>query len=452
MNIYRSFLSEYLSEAKSVFVSVIEGLGTISYSPWVNITPFFSKKLVTISNADMDQVTAVVKMVGADQTESSGIRDTVQASTTRNVSSECEQKSSTVIETVESTYETELVKNKEVASAIETQTISKMETEVQPAEFSYRPINGFIKPGITNFFQRDSLTEHQKSWSLHNLTHGIEIDIPVKAVPSEIMQFVVIAHAYLYGKFKIPEEYEVCTAIVTLRTQPNFQFQEKVSLTLPHSAVFDGDEEDEDLVVLCAPDPSPNIEEYDFTSDIIHGAAVSFDGYKVHVSLDHFSAVAGAKRKQKYRTARCGSPCRRQVRSSKQTSTKSIRRVKLRSLRSKHSGDSNSLSQSSSYNTSFARDAPYNPRQGSSAESEALLHRQGAIDDYIPGTSTHVVHQTSSEADDESYNEIRVAFCYPKQRHTSWTNRFLVAPNHPTGIKVGFFLVQQPSSHLNGIV
>ena len=330
-----NFLLAYLREARvERFVRFIEGLGdSISAAPaeigksHAVLIDTMSEDLKRISNADMDQVRrvrAVVKMARADQTETLEAEETVEFNTvqsstdiTDNVVFESEKESNPVIETVEPTKETESSDCKEMASAIESQTIHKRETEVEPTKPSLRPVIGFIKPGITKFFQRDSLTKDQKSWSLYNPTHGIEMDIPVKAVPSEILKFVVIAHAYLYGNYKIPEEYEVCTAIVTLRTKPNFDFLEPVSLTLPHSAVFDGDEDDEDLVVLRAPDPTPNTDEYDFRNDIIH-SAVSFDDYHVHVSLDHFSAVAGAKRKQKCRTARHGVPIKRQVSSSKQ--------------------------------------------------------------------------------------------------------------------------------------
>ena len=124
---------------------------------------------------------------------------------------------------------------------------------------------------------------------------------------------------------------------------------------------------------------------------------------------------------------------------------------KLRNLRNKGSSGSVGSSRGSSYDTSFEGDAPC-PRQGSSADSEAptqrsLLHRQEAIDDNVPGTSSHMVHQTSSEADDASGNEICVAYCYPMQCLTSWTNRFLVAPNHPTGIKVGFISCSTAQVH-----
>ena len=450
-----NFLLGYLREARvERFVRFIEGLGD-SISPALDeegksggkshavLIDIMSEDLEKISNADMDQVRrvrAVVKMVRADQTETPNVEEGVGQSDIITNVSETEGKSSTVIETAQPTNDTESADDKQVASAIETQAIPKRETEVEPAKSSLRPI-GCIKPGITKFFQRNSLAKDQTSWFLYNPTHGISIDIPVRAVPSEILEFVVIAHAYLYGNYKIPEEYEVCTAIVTLRTKPDFDFLEPVSLTLPHSAVFDGDEDDEDLVVLRAPDPTPNTDEYDFRNDIIH-STVSFDDYHVHVSLDHFSAVAGAKRKQKCQPARHGVPVKRQVSSSKQRSIKCSRRKKLRRFRSKGSGDSIGSSRGSSYDTSFERDAPC-PRQGSSADSEApvqrsLLHRQGAIDDNTPGTSAHMIHQTSSQAYDASCNEICVAYCYPIQRLTSWTNRFLVAPNHPTGIKVGF--------------
>ena len=224
-NIY--FLLAYLREARvERFVRFIEGLGD-SISPALDeegrsggkshavLIDIMSEDLEKISNADMDQVRrvrAVVKMVTTDQTgkteveegagqyksQSTGApveyRPRAHALTdiTSNVS-ETEGESNTVIEAVQPTNDTESADDK----------------QVEPAKSSLRPIIGFIKPGITKIFQRDSLTKDQKSWFLYNSTHGIEMDIPVKAVPSEILKFVVIAHAYLYGNYKIPEEFEV---------------------------------------------------------------------------------------------------------------------------------------------------------------------------------------------------------------------------------------------------
>ena len=464
-----NFLLGYLREARvERFIRFIEALGDSFASAIAEckshriLIDTMSEGLENISNADIEQVRrvrAVVKMARKGQKSETPEEGVVRGYEFHTPVAEAtvQHTESVVSESESSTgaTETELVSrpeySREITSVVETQHIPERKTDKEPAMSLLQPMEGFVKPGIAKFCHRDSLMEDQESWIIYDSTHGIAMDIPVDAVPPEILQFTVIAHAYLNGNFKIPEEFEVCTAIFTLRIHPFFHFVKPVSLKLPHSVIFDGDEDDEDFVILRALDPMSKTEEYDFCCDIITTADYSED-YYVQVELDHFSAVAGAKRKQKYRSARRGVPRGKQNSTNKQRrSIKNGRRKRLKNIKSKQSGDSVGSSLHSSYEASFERDPPQPDtnllRQVSSTERDApaqrsLLQRQGAVDDTASAPSP-LVHQASSGAGPSaaSCNEICIAYCYPTECLTSWTNRFLVAPNHPTGRKVGLFCI-----------
>ena len=447
-----NFLLGYLRDARAErFVRFIEALGDSSATckSHATLIDTMSEGLENISNADMNQVRrvrAVVKMVGGGHTSKTekdlGASHSLVSSTVTTDSVVSEGETNYQSNTV--TTQTE---SKEKAPVMKTETIPKTEVAL------FQPMKGFIRPGIIKFFKRDALTENQKSWIFYDSTHGIKIDIPVSAVPPEILHFTVIAHAYLNGNFRIPEEFEVCTAIFTLRTKPNFNFMEPVSLMLPHSAIVEEDEDDEDLVVLRAKDPKLKTEEYDFGSDIISSAQYSEDCYYIEVDLDHFSAVAGAKRKSKYRSTRRGVPRRKQNSTSKERRDNRITRKKRLKNIKKQSGDSVGSSLHSSYEASFERDTiRQDPNllltQGSSAEQgiaaqRSLLQRQGAIDDISTDAPIPLVHQASGggEPDAASCNGVYIAYCCPTKCLTSWTNRFFVVPIQPTGKTVGLFCI-----------
>ena len=493
-----NFLLAYLREAKvERFVRFIEALGDSS-SAFAESKPIkshgilvdtMSEALERISNADMDQVRrirTVVKSVKEGQklmgkaegvavstevkpTEQGLLGSGVVTDTTTNVvqlptnpkgivGSESEARHSkallhmTETRAVDSTNpQTSSIEKK--VSVSQTKTVSIIEELEMKNSSTYKFQEGFVEPGIARFFKRDGLKHSQTSWLVNDSTHGIKIDIPFDAVPSDILLFAVVGHAYLCGNFEIPEEYEVCTAIFTLRTYPDFDFIKPVLLTLPHSAIFDGDEEDEDLVVLRAEDHTvsgqgqPHTCVYQF-NDVLESADYDSEEGYVQVYLNHFSSVVGAKRRMKYRRnmhflSHGSVSLRRHSSTSKQRrSRKSGIKVRMKKVRA---GDSIGPSRQSSYEGSFERDLTRQclnlSRQSSSAESDGAsqrsftLHRQTAIDNQ-PDAPVSLIHQASSGDDDPSCNEICVLYCFPQLRCTSWKNRFFVAPNHNTGRKV----------------
>ena len=312
---------------------------------------------------------------------------------------------------------------------------------------------GFVEPRCVEFFCRDSLTDDEHEWLYHDSAHGVRIAIPVDAVPPEINVFAVISHAYLGGNFQVPEDYDICTAVVVLKTDPNFEFIKPVSLKLPHAAIFDDDDEPEEWVVLRAFDPDTPVDRdshatqmYVF-SDVISDADYSED-YYVRVNLDHFSAAVGAncKRKSKYRK-RKGS-LRHPLSMNRQGSVNKERRGRKRAMKKRvnkfQKGDSIGSSRQSSRDGSFDGQSPL-PRQCSSTESDGpftkqLLQRQGTIqrdDDYPSPHAAPLLQQASSTEDDNNYSiKIIICCCGPQKCTTNWTTRFMVAPDHPTGLRV----------------
>ena len=115
-------------------------------------------------------------------------------------------------------------------------------------------------------------------------------------------------------------------------------------------------------------------------------------------------------------------------------------------------GDSIGSSRQSSYEGSFDKEIflrrQQSPllRQCSSAESDGpfpkQLQRQAAIqrEDGYSGMPSPLQQQCSS-IEDVSCNEICVCCCSPVQCTTNWTTRFVVAPNHPTGLIVSLCII-----------
>jgi hypothetical protein len=345
------------------------------------------------------------------------------------------------------------------------------------------PPRGYIEPRHAEIFSRERLVND--TWTFYSVEHGVTISIHKDAVPPNMDTFGVCMHAYLWGPFEIPEEYEICTAIFVIQMHPKFEFCKPVMLKIPHSVIFEDDDEPEDFVVLRAPEPAfsdagthipklsgacsvippdthipsdtqssdserhtasqiPSV--YKF-SDVISDADYSED-YYVQVDLDHFSAVAGAKRRRRYRLRKStlSLSLNRQGSLSKQRRSK--RNLIKKSIMKAQRGDSigsNHSSRESSYDGSFERremflERQQSPlvRQCSSAESDGPytkhLHRQRAItrDDDCSLTPIYVQRQSSS-IEDMSCNEICITCCNPVQCTTNWTTRFMVAPNTPTG-------------------
>ena len=502
-----NFLLAYLREAKvERFVRFIEALGdsTVAVKSHVALIDTLSPALEMISNADLEQVRrvrGVVKLVREGQPLETEVEGGIPAKSEEErgggipptdpgvVYTQFETKiegepSFEVVQEAEIPPQSKEVLHtepSEITARTETSAVGKVPTEsredigaqtetkdtterlstlqlASPTTIRSNVIPGFVEPRFAEFFRRDNLAEGQTSWLLHNPAHGVRIDIPVEAVPDDIMIFAVIIHAYLNGNFEIPNEYEICTAIFVLQTDPVFKFLKPVSLKIPHSAIFDGDEEPDDLVVLRAPNPdTPMYGESDISippvykfSDIIIDADYSED-YYVHVDLDHFSAVAGGKRRRRYRLRKSTLPLSLNRQGSLSKQRRSRRNRIKKNMKKAQRGDSigsNHSSRESSYDGSFERremflERQQSPlvRQCSSAESDGPytkhLHRQGAItrDDDCSLTPIYVQRQSSS-IEDMSCNEICITCCNPVQCTTNWTTRFMVAPNTPTGRRV----------------
>ena len=195
------------------------------------------------------------------------------------------------------------------------------------------PPRGYIEPRHVEIFSRERLVND--TWTFYSIEHGVTISIHKDAVPPNMGTFGICMHAYLWGPFEIPEEYEICTAIFVIQMHPKFEFCKPVTLKIPHSVIFEDDDQPEDFVVLRAPEPAfsdagthipklsgtcsvippdthipsdPHSERHTASqipsvykfSDVISDADYSED-YYVQVDLDHFSAFAGAKRRHRHR-------------------------------------------------------------------------------------------------------------------------------------------------------
>ena len=329
-----------------------------------------------------------------------------------------------------------------------------------------RPPRGFIEPRRVQFFSSNNLVNDV--WSFQSVEHGVLISIPKEAKPSDIDVFSVTLHAYLWGNFDIPEEYEICTAILVLQLQPRFNFCKPVTLKIPHSVLVDEDDEPEDFVVLCVPEPGhyvqseihtstpssvhqPTITDTQTTVPSDHQAAsdatasvqpdYKFSGvisdadysedYYVQVNLDHFSAFVGAKRRRRFRQRKGSLPLNRQSSVNKQRRER--KRVMKERIKKLEKGGSIGSSRQSSHDDSFDNQSPASLRQWSSAECDRpfrrQLQRQGAID---------IRQQQESSTDEDGFNnEIIVYCCGHEQSMANWTTRFMIAPNTPTGVQVG---------------
>ena len=483
-----NYLLAYLREAKvERFVRFIEALGDSvgTIKSHVTLIDTMSEGLEQISNADLEQVRrvrGVVKRVREGPLETEVEREVTTK--TIDVKTKEEQMAEVLSQTrVEQVVEvptgTELEHRGEIPA--ETEVVGEVHAETEMVVVVSADIEdtaerlsklqltsasiqkttthetkqypGYVEPRFVSFFHRRSLAEDQSNWQLHDPAHGVRIDIPVDAVPPDIRTFAVTLHAYLNGNFEIPNEYEICTAIFTIQTHPKFEFLKPVSLKIPHSIIFECDEDPDDFVVLCAADPDTPILQtsvppvYVF-NDIVGNADLSED-YYMQADLDHFSAVAGAKKRRHRRpkSALSLNPSRQGSLNKQRRSRRSLMKKRIKKVQK---GDSIGSSRQSSYEGSFDKEISLRRqqspllRQCSSAESDGpfpkQLQRQAAIqrEDGYSGMPSPLQQQSSS-IEDVSCNEICVCCCSPVQCTTNWTTRFMVAPNHPTGRRVSTF-------------
>ena len=409
-----NFLLAYLREAKvEKFVRFIEALGesteTLKVKSHITLIKAMSEDLVDISNADPEQVERVKKVV----------------------------------------------RTLHVLPPDQATPTEKMVNELY---------TGFVEPQMAQVFSRKNLPNGEGEWILYSPAHGVRIGISGDAVPPEIDKFAVKVRAYLNGCFEIPKEYEVCTAIFMIRMDPEFEFLKPVTLRIPHSALFDEDDDPDDFVVLRAPDPDTPIRGdthtpispiYQFTDDVISNADFSSSDYYVQVDLKHFCAVVGAKKKHKYRRPKTSLPLTSSLSRQGSHGTQRMSRRK-RSMKKRikvlERGSSIGSSRQSSYEASFEKDekraslthqeSPLE-RKSSSAESDRqfripMLQRQAAMqhDDGYSDTPSPLLQQQSSSLEDGSdvnCNEICIFCCCPEHRTDKWTTQFMIAPNHPTG-------------------
>ena len=474
-----NILLAYLRDAKvERFVRFIEALGdsTLVIKSHVTLIDTMSESLEKISNADMDQVRRVREVVrfvregptetqvegeASDETKKGLFSEGVSAETKveGEVSFETKMKvTSTVkeLESAETKVEVEVSAETEVEGTYtkDNDTTSKLSLTSLPPQRSVQ-YPGYVEPRFASLFDRESLVNGQSEWLVHDPVHGVRINIPADSVPPNVGKFAVKIHAYINGNFHIPHEYEICTAIFMIQTDPQFEFLKPVSLKLPHCAIFEGDEDEDDIVILCAPDPDMHEDKNTPTprtappictfSDVLCNVDLSED-YYIQIDLDHFTTFVGAKKRRKYR--RPTSKSRLSLYLSRESSINKQKRSRRSAMRKRiKKADSMGSSRQSSYEGSFDKEEKLvvlkrqqSPllRQYSSAESDGPLHkhlqRQVAITN--DAASNPLQHQSSS-IDDLSSIQILVCCCHPVQRITNWKTRFMVAPHIPTGKKVG---------------
>ncbi len=149
-----------------------------------------------------------------------------------------------------------------------------------------RPPEGFIQPARSQHFRRE------EGGTFYCPAHDVMISILPFASPLSIPEFTVTMTAYIQGPFKIPDDIELCMAVIWLGVDQQFTFEKKVTLKLPHCAIL---EDERDFVLLRASE-DPTSDTYDFTEEL--KADDIFDGYHAVVQLDHFCAVTGGLKRK----------------------------------------------------------------------------------------------------------------------------------------------------------
>ena len=450
------FLAVIKTRKVGKFVNFLEVLeATFSWNSdhraLVNIMAKYLKQMSGVNEA---QRAIIDRVVSSAKESGSEIIDKPRAPMKRQTVIESEPQSQSETQIQHSKDRTETGEDEATAVPnLKTEKDLEDKFTVKPKNVHVSPPKGFIEPRCVEYFSAENL--FNDVWTFHSVEHGVTITIHKDSIPISIEGFDLSMHTYLWGPFDIPDEYEICTAILVLQIHPYFNFLKSVSLKFPHSLVFNDDDLQEDFVVLRAQDPNNDIlfgtqisslsisqtgstnttshALYTF-SDIISSADYSED-YYVQVKLEHFCAVVGAKRRQRRRQTK-------QSTTNRQTSLTIHRRRRRKSIwkkstssakKSLQKGNSTSSSRQSSYEGSFDRDIPSLKgvvRQCSSQEAEndspfpVQLQKQKAIDD------------VSDYREQEYSNEICIICCSPVQCSSHWTTRFMVALNIPTGILV----------------
>ena len=123
-----------------------------------------------------------------------------------------------------------------VGTTILPSTKQPEQTEIQsPAVYSHStqslPQSLTSDGGVTVHMGKDG-------GELYSPVHGITVSIPASAVPHHVQEFELKMTASLSSTIPISSEYILCSAIVSLTTNPKIEnFSDHVTVSVPHSAV-----------------------------------------------------------------------------------------------------------------------------------------------------------------------------------------------------------------------
>ena len=296
-----------------------------------------------------------------------------------------------------------------------------------------KPPNGYIQPTRSQYFKRED------GGVFYCPAHDITISIPANASPPHISDFMVNTRVYMEGPFKLPDDIEPCMPVVWVELTPNFTFEKSVTLKMPHCAVIDNESE----FCLLRGSKGPGSSMYEFTEVL---KADFTDGYHVVAQLNHFSPIAGGRKKRTLSTRRrTGSDGVRKKKSNARNK-KTIGEGSLRGVTPdlvKQSSSTSSVASSSpphSFESSLDKHPSSMTPQASLEHdsphlSQRHLARQEAID---KGSGRQVLLSTqqSSSEGHVSCNKMYMTRCVQQQDVRRWEVTFLVTCFHPTGILV----------------
>lgn len=248
--------------------------------------------------------------------------------------------------------------------------------------------------------------------------HGITVHLSSEAIPPNIDQFVLGAHVYLEGPFKVPSDVELCTPVVWLYMHPNFTFSADVLLKIPHSIAQCSEENLQQFCLLRASSDQLQSNPYEL-SEIIE--ADFSDGYHAVARVRHFSPYAGVRLKK--------------TTTKKKHPAKSKGKAMVKRLRSGSRGSS--MESQSSVD------------EGLSA-SEVQVASPGESQEF-PNENSHALNDSSnvtlqyshpenpsSLCTAHSLSEFGITRCMPRDRSSQcWEAAFIVTYCHPSTLSVG---------------
>ena len=134
--------------------------------------------------------------------------------------------------------------------------------------------------------------------------HGVSVSFSSCAFPPDLKEFKFQLSVYDSSCFKLPEDFELCTAVVRLSTIPEglHFFQNGVSVSIPHCAVITCLSDVDSLSIRALSDA-----DFSASSDFSKGEEIRGDfgdGYHARFTVSHFTGYAGVvdkkKRKRKW--------------------------------------------------------------------------------------------------------------------------------------------------------